>query len=111
MLSNRLKPKILLAVHGNREVPDAHCCAIERGLPLSAATASGRVDFRLPAFGLTLPPEAVAPLPDANKRKPSFLILIAALISLSCRCWQWGQSNERTERSIFGIGSSVTLQR
>ncbi|MBK4730768.1 peroxiredoxin [Oxynema sp. CENA135] len=66
------------------EVPDAHCYAIERGLLSSPGTASRRVDFRLPPFGLTFPPRAVDPLPESNIRKPSFLILIAALMSLSC---------------------------
>ncbi|MEN9212923.1 MAG: transposase, partial [Thermostichus sp. DG02_4_bins_136] len=41
-----------------REVPDAHCYAIERGLLCSSGLASERVDLRLPPFGLTVPPKA-----------------------------------------------------
>ncbi|NJL84547.1 MAG: hypothetical protein HC890_19375 [Chloroflexaceae bacterium] len=57
---------------------------VERGL-CSSGLASERVDLRLPPFGLTDPPKAEAPLPDAKIRKPLFLMLLMALIFLSCR--------------------------
>jgi hypothetical protein len=41
------------------------------------------VDLRPYCFGLTLPPLAVTLVPNVNNRKPSSLMLIAALISLS----------------------------
>lgn len=48
---------------------------IQRGLPNSSATALEVVDLRPYFFGLTLPPRAVALVPNANIRKPSFLML------------------------------------
>ncbi len=61
-----------------REVPDAHCYVIQRGLLCSLGLAQGRVDLRLPPLGLTVPPKAVTPLPEAKIRKASFFMLMAA---------------------------------
>ncbi|WP_226588884.1 hypothetical protein, partial [Microseira wollei] len=47
------------------ELPDADRKAIERGLPNSSATALTVVDLRPYGFGLTLPPWAVALVPNA----------------------------------------------
>jgi hypothetical protein len=46
------------------ELPDVHRYAIERGLPNSSAIASAVVDLRPYRFGLTLPPRAVALVPN-----------------------------------------------
>ncbi len=49
-----------------------------------------------PDEGLTLLPWAVALVPNANKRRPSSRILIAAFTSLSCLVLQLGHSQFRT---------------
>jgi len=61
-------------------------------------------------FWYALPRSAPTLVPHAHIRKPSFLMSMVALMSLSCRDWQWGQSNPGTDRSIFGIGNKVFEQ-
>jgi hypothetical protein len=95
--------------HVNYPAPTAN--AVWCGLPNSRATASAAVDLRPYRFGLTLPPRAVTLVPNANIRKPSFFISIAALMSRSCRNWQQGQSNSRTDKSIFGSDNKVFEHR
>ena len=47
--------------------------AVQRGLPSSMGSAAAVVDLRPYRFGLTFPPRAVALIPNAKIRKPSFL--------------------------------------
>ena len=71
------------------------------------------VDFLRPEdLGLTSPRWAEALVPSAKTRKPSFLIFMAALISLSCCFLQCGQSTNLTPNESYplcniGIGSKV----
>ena len=59
------------------------------------------MDFLRPLLGLTETPSAVAPVPEANIRKPSFLMLIAALVSLSCLVLQELQTQERISNVLL----------
>jgi hypothetical protein len=71
----------------------------------------GAVDLHPYRFGLTSPPRAVTLVPNAKIRNPSFLMLMAAFTSRSCRCPQCVQSNSRTDRAIFAMGSKVFEHR
>ena len=55
---------------------------------LPASTAFAITEDLRPLAGLTLPPLAVASVPEASTRNPSSRILIEAFISLSCFVWQ-----------------------
>lgn len=78
-----------------------HFYEIEAWRPASLGVAT--TDDLRPGFGLTLPPLAVAPVPEARSLSASARIFFAALISLSWCVLQLGQVQARTSSGISPI--------